>query len=144
PGTPGRGQGRGASGVPRQGPADVASDVRERPHPDSTRTGPISLTLSPAYQEEGIRGGCPFQLDGLCSVHTIRPFGCRVFFCDSTSDEWQHQQYERFHGELKRLHEQFGVPYLYVEWRAALQQLDLTVPAPPEDRKHLSLPQLRL
>src|SRR5688500_9413909 len=26
-------------------------------------------------------GGCPFQLGGLCSVHTIRPFGCRVFFC---------------------------------------------------------------
>src|SRR4051812_20464697 len=27
-------------------------------------------------------GGCRFQVKGLCSVHTIRPFGCRVFFCD--------------------------------------------------------------
>src|SRR5687768_5000187 len=22
---------------------------------------------------------CPFQVDGLCSVHAIRPFGCRMF-----------------------------------------------------------------
>src|SRR5688500_16807280 len=45
-------------------------------------------------------GGCPFQAGGLCSVHAIRPFGCRVFFCDSTSDDWQHAQYERFHAML--------------------------------------------
>jgi len=112
-------------------------------------------------------GGCPFQIGGLCSVHTIRPFGCRIFFCDSTSDEWQHQQYERFHGELKRLHEELGVPYRYVEWRDALRQLDLNVNPNPlplavsrtkEDSdaatasgnqsasgpKHLSLPQLPL
>jgi hypothetical protein len=70
-------------------------------------------------------GGCPFQVGGLCSVHTIRPFGCRVFFCDATSDGWQHEQYERFHGELKRLHDELRVPYQYLEWRDALRQLDL-------------------
>lgn len=67
--------------------------------------------------------GCPYQIDGLCSVHTIRPFGCRVFFCDSTSDDWQHAQYERFHAELKSLHNTLGVRYFYVEWRQALQEL---------------------
>src|SRR5687767_12870665 len=71
-------------------------------------------------------GGCPFQVNGLCSVHLIRPFGCRVFFCDATSDDWQHEQYERFHGELKRLHEVLGVPYQYVEWRDALRYLGLS------------------
>ena len=109
-------------------------------------------------------GGCPFQVEGLCSVHTIRPFGCRVFFCDSTSDDWQHQQYERFHADLKRLHEELEVPYQYVEWRDGLRQLDLAqvLPlavsrtedvsireTPSENRsasgpKHLSLPQLPL
>ena len=69
--------------------------------------------------------GCPFQVDGLCSVHTIRPFGCRVFFCDATSTEWQNEQYERFHGELKRLHEGLSVPYFYVEWREALRTLGI-------------------
>src|SRR5437762_12190928 len=24
--------------------------------------------------------GCPYQTAGLCGVHAIRPFGCRIFF----------------------------------------------------------------
>ena len=56
----------------------------------------------------------------------MRPFGCRVFFCDSTSDAWQHERSERLHSELKRLHETMGVPYFYVEWRLALRALGLT------------------
>jgi Fe-S-cluster containining protein len=84
---------------------------------------------------------CPFQIAGLCSVHTIRPFGCRVFFCDATASTWQNDQYERFHAELKRLHEVLGVPYFYVEWRQALRTLGFSDPAP---RTSLSLGQLRL
>jgi Fe-S-cluster containining protein len=64
--------------------------------------------------------GCPFQLGGLCDVHPIRPLGCRIYFCDSTSTDWQTQQYERFHAHLKRLHESMEIPYFYVEWRQAL------------------------
>ena len=73
----------------------------------------------------GNPGGCPFQVEGLCSVHLIRPFGCRVFFCDETSTEWQRGQYEELHAELKRMHERFGVAYYYMEWREALGQLGL-------------------
>lgn len=76
----------------------------------------------------GQGGACPFQVGGLCSVHEIRPFGCRVFFCDPTSTEWQQAQYEELHAELKRLHERLGVPYFYVEWRWALGQLGLSRP----------------
>lgn len=64
--------------------------------------------------------GCPFQVDRLCTVHAIRPLGCRVFFCDETSVDWQREQYECFQRELRRLHEALQVPYFYVEWRAAL------------------------
>ena len=67
--------------------------------------------------------GCPFQLGKLCGVHPVRPFGCRMFFCDPTSTDWQNQAYERFHARLKLLHEQMDVPYRYVEWRAALRAL---------------------
>ena len=67
--------------------------------------------------------GCPFQSHKLCTVHAIRPFGCRMFFCDATSTEWQNEQYERFHARLKRLHEELSVPYFYVEWRQALAAL---------------------
>jgi Fe-S-cluster containining protein len=70
--------------------------------------------------------GCPFQVERLCSIHAIRPFGCRMFFCDATATEWQNERYEQFHAELKRLHEELNVPYFYVEWRAALSALGLT------------------
>ena len=64
--------------------------------------------------------GCPFQTGKLCGVHAIRPFGCRIFFCDPTSAQWQYDQYEHFHATLKRLHETLAVPYFYLEWRQAL------------------------
>src|SRR6187551_527255 len=41
--------------------------------------------------------GCPFQAGKLCGVHPIRPFGCRMFFCDATSTDWQNEAYERHH-----------------------------------------------
>jgi Fe-S-cluster containining protein len=69
--------------------------------------------------------GCPFQVNKLCGVHTIRPFGCRMFFCDATATIWQNETYERFHAELKLLHETLDVPYRYLEWRAALRELGL-------------------
>ena len=70
-------------------------------------------------------GGCPFQIGKLCSVHSIRPMGCRIFFCDPTATQWQQQLYEQLHQELKQLHERLAIPYFYVEWRAALQALSL-------------------
>ena len=88
-----------------------------------------------------VAGGCPFQIDGLCSVHTVRPFGCRVFFCDETSEAWQHAQYERFHAQIKRMHEELAVPYRYLEWREALAEFGL---ATGSKANPLSLPQLRL
>ena len=64
--------------------------------------------------------GCAFQAGKLCGVHAIRPFGCRIFFCDASSTVWQHELYERLHSQLRTLHDELGVPYHYVEWRYAL------------------------
>lgn len=68
-------------------------------------------------------GGCRFQEGGLCTVHAIRPFGCRIFFCDPSAELWQQEQYERFHQQIKLAHAELGIPYLYVEWRLALASL---------------------
>ena len=84
--------------------------------------------------------GCPFQIRGLCGVHASRPFGCRIFFCDATATGWQNEQYERFHAQIKRLHDTLAVPYFYVEWRMALRALGIAPTPPPR----LSLPQVRL
>jgi Fe-S-cluster containining protein len=76
---------------------------------------------SSEYLRTGLdTGGCPLQKGKLCGVHAIRPFGCRIFFCDPTAGQWQQQQYELFHAELKQLHDRFEIPYFYVEWRFAL------------------------
>ncbi len=70
--------------------------------------------------------GCPFQVGKLCGVHAIRPFGCRLFYCDPTAQQWQQDLYERLHADLRSLHERLGVDYFYVEWRRALAALELT------------------
>ena len=51
-----------------------------------------------------------------------RPLGCRVFFCQQGTEDWQHELYERFLARLKALHEQYDVAYRYLEWRAALAE----------------------
>ena len=71
-------------------------------------------------------GACPYQVNGLCSTHLVRPFGCRIFFCDPTATAWQQEQYEQFHLQLKNLHEELGVPYLYFEWLAGLRAVGLS------------------
>jgi Fe-S-cluster containining protein len=65
-------------------------------------------------------GGCPFQKALLCSVHAIRPLGCRVYYCDETAQEWQMELSERMLGEVKAIHERHGLAYRYGEWRAML------------------------
>jgi len=72
---------------------------------------------------------CPFQRDNLCSVHAIRPLGCRVFFCDESSTDWQREQYEQLHGRLRALHGALGIDYFYVEWLAALNAIGIGPPS---------------
>ena len=71
---------------------------------------------------------CMFQVDLSCSVHEARPLGCRIFFCDSTSSDWQHQHYESLHKSIRSLHDRFDIPYFYVEWRDALRTLGVSTP----------------
>lgn len=66
--------------------------------------------------------GCPFQVNGLCSVHALRPLGCRVYFCDPSAQGWQNDLYETFLSRLRRLHEERGVEYRYMEWRLGLSE----------------------
>jgi len=82
---------------------------------------PAAPALTAAALEEAIaRGGCPFQVDNLCGVHTIKPLGCRVYFCDRSAQEWQMELSERTLARLKSLHERHKIEYRYGEWRAML------------------------
>lgn len=64
-------------------------------------------------------GTCPFLADG-CSVHQVRPAGCRIYYCDPDPTGWQNALAERCHDEVRRLHERLSVEYRYAEWRELL------------------------
>lgn len=81
--------------------------------------GSVSLPVFDSKQD-----GCPYQVNGGCSVHPLRPFACRVFFCQEGSDAWQTEQYEDFQQKIKRLHEELELPYRYMEWREGLAAAD--------------------
>jgi Fe-S-cluster containining protein len=66
------------------------------------------------------RGGCPFQSDVLCNVHTIRPVGCRVYFCDPTAQQWMEDLAERAHNWVRAIHTEHNIAYRYGEWRSML------------------------
>lgn len=68
--------------------------------------------------------GCPYQIDGRCTARGHRPLGCRIFFCDPASQDWQGPAYEQALAELKRIGEEFGIQYEYREWLTALRSAD--------------------
>lgn len=68
-------------------------------------------------------GGCPFQVGHLCGQRDARPLGCRVYFCDRSAQSWQHELTEHGLEQIRSLHDRFGVPYRYAEWRSLLELL---------------------
>ncbi len=91
------------------------------PNPQEPSPRPASaLNILP--QTPPLEGGCRFQKDRLCTVHRVRPMGCRVFFCEKGTEDWQHALYEDFLARLRRLHDAHTLPYAYLEWRHGLQE----------------------
>jgi Fe-S-cluster containining protein len=80
------------------------------------------VSREPPPQPIDLHAPCAYQLGGMCSIHAARPLGCRIFFCQEGTDDWQHDLYERFLGELRDLHTAYDLPYRYVEWRAAMAE----------------------
>ncbi|MFW5681929.1 MAG: hypothetical protein ACOC1G_02900 [Phycisphaeraceae bacterium] len=99
-----------------------ATDSRSEPAAADTLlslpvTDPTNRPASPTEH-----GACPYQIDNRCTVHAIRPMGCRVFFCEPGTEQWQRETYERFHTRMRELHATHGIAYRYMEWRAALEE----------------------
>lgn len=88
----------------------------------STFTLQHSVSL-PQFFAQPKQEGCPYQIDGLCTARDARPLGCRIYFCDENAQHWQNSVYEKYHTRLAALHAAFGIPYQYMEWRAALATL---------------------
>lgn len=100
--------------------ANLPPDV---PFPTSLPAQPTStsaLTILAPQAAAGVDGRCPFQVRNLCGVHTIRPIGCRVYFCDRSAQVWQQDLYETLLRDLRALHTRHDIEYRYGEWRAML------------------------
>ena len=82
--------------------------------------GPV--TLQQFQSSQAHQSGCPYQVDKLCSIHNVRPMGCRLFFCQQGTQHWQHELHEQFLGKLRTLHDELELPYAYMEWRTGLHQ----------------------
>jgi Fe-S-cluster containining protein len=82
----------------------------------------------PALTRAGIdaarlRGDCPFLLSERCTAHTIKPTGCRIYFCDPAAEEWQQELSERSLALIRAIHDRHAIPYRYGEWRSMLELL---------------------
>ena len=42
-------------------------------------TGPLREALKSRLASRDAASGCPFLIDNACSIHPVRPFGCRQF-----------------------------------------------------------------
>jgi Fe-S-cluster containining protein len=103
----------------------------ERSIPVRRDSMPSASAVSlPQFFAQAKPEGCPYQIDGLCTARDARPLGCRIYFCDENAQHWQNEVYEKYHTRLKALHDAFGIPYQYMEWRAALATLVTPPPAP--------------
>jgi len=101
----------------------LAQPTPETPEVPSEIVGGLPI-LTPS---SGGEGGCPYQVAKRCTAHAIRPTGCRVFFCQQGTSDWQQDLYERYLASLRALHEQHQVTYRYMDWMAGLSEADQAI-----------------
>ncbi len=77
----------------------------------------------PQFFADAQHSGCPYQIDHLCCAREARPLGCRVYYCDPDAQSWQNDIYEKYHIQLKTIHDKWGIDYAYLEWRHGLKIL---------------------
>jgi hypothetical protein len=110
----------GAPGAGEGGLDNSGAEHAQGPFPEHGTRARVSL---PQFFSGETVEGCPYQVGGLCTAREGRPLGCRIYFCDENAQEWQNEVYEKYHARLRGVHEKFGVPYRYVEWRVGLREL---------------------
>ncbi len=81
---------------------------------------------------EAPSGLCPWHVEGTCRLRDGRPLGCRLYFCDPAWEPGMGDVYERFHRELKALHEAHGRAYRYRPFVDAVRDGDLLEGDPVE------------
>ncbi|MEM7575934.1 MAG: hypothetical protein AAF328_00545 [Planctomycetota bacterium] len=105
---------------------EVAWFLRQVGKASETRQ-PIDKPMKIALPQAATSDVCPFQIEGACSTHAVRPLGCRIFFCQAGTEAWQQELYEQYLGRLQKLHERRNIPYRYADWLALLEEFKVQV-----------------
>ncbi len=63
---------------------------------------------------------CPAGCADGCREYDHRPAGCRIFYCQSISNDYQYELTEQVLRNLRQLHNELDAPYLYADWMAWL------------------------
>lgn len=90
--------------------------------PNPSTIGPTLLPVSGSQTADG--SSCPFLSGRACAVHPHRPLGCRIFFCQRGTQDWQQNLYEQTLQAVRKLHDDFQLPYHYMEWCFGLKSLE--------------------
>ena len=68
--------------------------------------------------------GCPYNIEGKCTVYECRFAGCRIFCCKADAD-FQSRLSESALKKLKSLCREFQIPYRYTDLATALNSQNL-------------------
>jgi hypothetical protein len=78
---------------------------------------------------------CPWQDDrGRCTARDARPLGCRVYFCDPAFQSQAPELSEAYIARLRRLADEFGLPWRYAPLHDHLRQARDDGRFPPSGR----------
>lgn len=84
--------------------------------------------------------GCPFQIGQLCTARELRPFGCRVYFCDPKYAGQAEELTEEYLARLKSLHASTNTPWDYAELSVFLHEWQDAQLVPVQTPDSQSLP----
>ena len=98
-------------------------DFKRMGHRLYLSTGEMAVLLTQLPPHDTIHLMCPYQIVYRCHARENRALGCRTFFCDKVSDAAGQQVYEEIHRQLRQLHEQHGIEYIYRELTAWIDEL---------------------
>jgi hypothetical protein len=70
-----------------------------------------------------IKGQCPYNIDGRCSVYEYRFAGCRIFCCNGDAD-FQSSLSEAALEKLKAICAEYEIPYCYTDLATALDNFE--------------------
>ena len=106
-------------------PLEVAYYLAIQAVPE-TLAAPPSATSLAVLNSGGLSSGdtCPHARGGRCQIRSVRPMGCRIFYCDPAARHWQGPMTEAYLARLRELHDTLGVPYFYADWMKVQEMLE--------------------